>query len=96
MRPLSIAARLYLPIGLSTIALVAVIVAASIGSSEMVAAGHKLHDRGAIVVEETSRLALLFEEQEQLVGRAPGEIDRDLMTGYRAHFDDLSKGLSDD
>ena len=96
MRPLSIAARLYLLIGLSTIALAAVIAAALTGSSEMVAAGHKLHDRGAVVVEETSRLALLFEEQEQLVGRAPGEIDRDLMRRYRARFNDLSKELSEE
>jgi hypothetical protein len=51
MRPLSIAARLYLLIGLSTIALVVVIVAALEGSSEMVAAGHKLHDRGAVLIE---------------------------------------------
>ena len=47
MRQLSIAARLYLVIGLSTLALLAVIGAALLGSGEMVAAGRKLHDRGA-------------------------------------------------
>ena len=96
MRPLSIAARLYLLIGLSTIALMVVIVAALEGSSKMVAGGHKLHDRGVVLVEETSRLALLFEEQEQLVGRAPSEIDLNLMRGDRARFDDLSKQLADE
>jgi PAS domain S-box-containing protein len=96
MRPLSIAARLYLLIALSTIALVVVIVAALEGSGKMVAAGHKLHDRGVVIVEETSRLALLFEDQQQLVGRAPGEIDRNLMRGYRARFDNLSKQLFDE
>jgi PAS domain S-box-containing protein len=91
---LSIAARLYLLVGLSTLALGLVIGTALLGSSEMVAAGHSLHDRGAVVVEETSRLALLFEEQEQVVRRAPAEIDLNRLKEYRTRFDELSEKLS--
>jgi PAS domain S-box-containing protein len=95
VRPLSIAARLYLVIGLSTIALITVIGAALVGSGEMVTAGHNLHDRGAVAIKETSRLSFLFEEQEQLVTRAPAEIDRDRIRKYRARFDDIGPELSD-
>jgi PAS domain S-box-containing protein len=91
---LSIATRLYLLIGLSTLALGVVIGTALLGSSEMVAAGHNLHDRGAVVVEETSRLALLFEEQEQVVSRASAEIDLNRLREFRTRFDELSEELS--
>ena len=94
MQRLSIATRLYLLIGLSTLALGAVIGTALLGSSEMVAAGHSLHDRGAVVVEETSRLALLFEEQEQVVSRASAEIDLNRLKEFRTRFDELSEELS--
>jgi hypothetical protein len=60
----------------------------------MVAAGHSLHDRGAVVVEETSRLALLFEEQEQVVSRASAEIDLNRLKEFRTRFDELSEELS--
>jgi len=96
MRQLTIATRLYLLIGLSTLTLVTVIAAALVGSGEMVTAGRNLHDQGAVVIQKVSRLALLFEEQEQLVGRAPAEIDRERLRQYRARFDRLSEELSDD
>jgi hypothetical protein len=93
MQRLSIAARLYLLVGLSTLALGVVISAALLGSSEMVAAGHILHDRGAVVVEETSRLFLLFDEQEQIVSRALAEIDLNRLKEFRTRFDEVSEEL---
>jgi HAMP domain-containing protein len=94
VQKLTVAARLYLLIGLSTLALMVVIGATLVGSSKMLAAGRNLHDRGALAIEQTSRLALLFEEQEQLVGRAPADIDRKRLKQYRTRFDDLSEELS--
>ena len=55
---LSIVARLYLLLGLATLALFLVIGASVIGSGRMAEAGRLLHARGALGVEEASHLAL--------------------------------------
>jgi PAS domain S-box-containing protein len=95
VKRLSIAARLYLLIGLSTLALLAVIGGTLVGSGKIVAAGRSLYNEGALAIEQTSRLALLFEEQEEIIARASAEVDRDRIDGYRARFDEVDKKLSD-
>jgi hypothetical protein len=72
---LTVAARLYLVIGLAILGLLLVIAAAIVGSGRMVDAGERLHLRGVSGTEEASRLALLFEHQRGLVSRAPAETD---------------------
>jgi PAS domain S-box-containing protein len=91
---LTVASRLYLPIGLSTLALLMIVGATLVGSGKMLSAGRSLYDQGVLAIEQTSRLALLFEEQEQLVGRAPADIDRNRIAQYRARFEYLSEKLS--
>jgi HAMP domain-containing protein len=91
---LTVASRLYLPIGLSTLALLMIVGATLVGSSKMLSAGRSLYDQGVLAIEQTSRLALLFEEQEQLVARAPADIDRNRIGQYRARFEYLSEKLS--
>jgi PAS domain S-box-containing protein len=95
VQQLSIATRLYLLIGLSTLALTAVIAVALLGSGEMVDAGQTLHNRGAIAIKEISRITLLFKAQQQLVSRATAGIDRDRLQEYRTRFDQVSQKLSD-
>ena len=86
----TIAARLYVLIGVSTLALAMVVAAAVSGSGRMVSAGERLHERGVSGVEEASRLALLFERQVGLVSRAPAEIELTHQQSYRSAFDSLS------
>jgi methyl-accepting chemotaxis protein len=83
---LSIVARLYLLLGLATLALSLVIGASVLGSSRMADAGRLLHDRGALGIEEASHLALLFERQRGFVSRAPAETELDRQKEYRASF----------
>ena len=87
---LTIRAQLYLLIGVATVALLLVIVAAVTGSGRMVAAGERLHVRVVVGVEEAARLALLFERQVGFVNRAPAEVDLERQRDYRAEFEDLS------
>jgi methyl-accepting chemotaxis protein len=90
---LSIVARLYVLLGLATLALFLVIGASVIGSSRMAEAGRTLHDQGALGIEEASRLALLYERQRGYVSRAPAETEIDRQKDYRAHFVSLSAEL---
>jgi signal transduction histidine kinase len=90
---LSIVARLYLVLGLASLALFLVIGAAFIGSSHMVEAGRLIHEQGARGIEEASHLALLFERQRGLVSRTPAETDLDRQKDYRARFVTLSGEL---
>jgi methyl-accepting chemotaxis protein len=90
---LSIVARLYLLLGLATLALFLVIGASVIGSSRMAEAGRTLHDQGAVGIEEASRLALLYERQRGYVSRAPAETEIDRQKDYRAHFVALNAEL---
>jgi methyl-accepting chemotaxis protein len=90
---LSIVARLYLLLGLATLALFLVIGASIIGSGRMAEAGRLLHDRGALGIEEASHLALLFERQRGFVSRAPAETEVDRQKRYRADFVALSAEL---
>jgi methyl-accepting chemotaxis protein len=83
---LSIVMRLYLLLGLATLALFLVIGASVIGSSRMAEAGRLLHDRGALGIEEASHLALLFERQRGFVSRAPAETELERQQKYRAGF----------
>jgi methyl-accepting chemotaxis protein len=83
---LSIVARLYLLLGLATLALFLVIGASVIGSGRMAEAGRLLHDRGALGIEEASHLVLLFERQPGFVSRAPAETEIDRQKKYRAGF----------
>jgi methyl-accepting chemotaxis protein len=83
---LSIVARLYLLLGLATLALFLVIGASVIGSGRMAEAGRLLHDRGALGIEEASHLALLFERQRGFVSRAPAETELERQQKYRAGF----------
>jgi len=83
---LSIAARLYLLLGLATFALFLVIGASVVGSGRMAEAGRLLHDRGALGIEEASHVALLFERQRGFVSRAPAETELDRQKKYRAGF----------
>jgi methyl-accepting chemotaxis protein len=92
---LSIVARLYLLLGLATLALFLVIGASVISASRMVDAGRALHDRGAIGIEGASHLALLFERQRGYVSRAPAETELDRQKQYRASFTALSAELDD-
>ncbi|MBV8564215.1 MAG: EAL domain-containing protein [Methylobacteriaceae bacterium] len=89
IRP-TIAARLYLLIGVATFALLFVIAAAVFVSGRMVEAGEELHRDGVAGVQEASRLALLFERQRALASRAPAEIELQRQQVYRAAFDSLS------
>ena len=68
---LTVAARLYLLIGLAAFALLVVIAAVIVGSGRMVGAGERLHARGVSGIEQAYRLALLFDQQRGLVSRAP-------------------------
>jgi methyl-accepting chemotaxis protein len=90
---LSIVARLYLLLGLATLALVLVIGASVIGSSRMAEAGRTLHDQGAVGIEEASRLALQYERQRGYVSRAPAETEIDRQKEYRAHFLSLNEQI---
>jgi methyl-accepting chemotaxis protein len=90
---LSIVARLYLVLGLATLALFLVISAAFTGSSRMVEAGRLIHEQGARGIEEASHLALLFERQRGLVSRTPAETDLDRQKDYRARFVTLTGEL---
>jgi methyl-accepting chemotaxis protein len=90
---LSIVARLYLLLGLATVALFLVIGASVIGSGRMAEAGRLLHDRGALGIEEASHLALLFERQRGFVSRAPAETEVDRQKRYRSDFVALSAEL---
>src|SRR5215475_11802640 len=90
MRRQTVAARLYLLIGLAVAALLLVIAAAVVGSGDMVAAGERLHERGVQGLDEASRLAILFERQRGLVSRAPAETDLERQKAYRAEFEKLN------
>src|SRR5215475_11415176 len=90
MRRQTVAARLYLLIGLAVAALLLVIAAAVVGSGDMVAAGERLHERGVQGLDEAFRLAVLFERQRGLVSRAPAETDLERQQAYRATFDSLN------
>jgi hypothetical protein len=94
MRP-TIAARLYLLVGIATLALLLVVAAAAIGAGRMAAAGERLHQRGVEGVQQASRLALLFERQRGLVSRAPAETDLQLQRAYRAEFDLLNTEIDE-
>jgi methyl-accepting chemotaxis protein len=90
---LSIVTRLHLLLVLATFALLLVIGASVMGASRMVDAGRILHDQGALGIEESSRLALLFERQRGYVSRAPAETEVDRQMDYRARFLALSAEL---
>jgi methyl-accepting chemotaxis protein len=90
---LSIVARLYLLLGLATLALFLVIGASVIGSGRMVEAGRLLHGRGALGIQEASHLALLYERQLGFVSRAPAETELDRQKQYRAGFVALNAEL---
>jgi len=85
----SVAVRLYLLIGLATLALLVVIAACVLGSGRMAEVGTSLHERGVQGLVEASQLAELFERQRSLVSRSPAETDLDRQRSYRAAFDDL-------
>jgi diguanylate cyclase (GGDEF)-like protein/PAS domain S-box-containing protein len=87
---LTIAARLYVVIGVSTFALMIVIAAAVYGTGRMVSAGERLHERVVAGVEEASELAVLLERQVGLASRTPAEVDLKHQQSYRAAFDGLS------
>jgi methyl-accepting chemotaxis protein len=90
---LSIVARLHLLLGLATFALLLVIGVSVIGAGRMVEAGRILHDQGALGIEESSRLTLLFERQRAYVSRAPAETELERQKDYRAHFVALSADI---
>jgi len=88
---LTVAARLYLLIGLAIVAVSLVIGATIVGSGRMVAVGERLHDRGVKGVDEAFRLAILFERQRGFASRAPAETDLERQQAYRAAFDGLNE-----
>ena len=90
---LTVAARLYLLMGVAILGLLLVIAAAIVGSGRMIDAGQHLHQRGVSGTEEASRLALLFERQRGLVSRTPAELDLRHIQTYRAMFEAINSEI---
>ena len=93
-----IALKLVGLVGLAVVALAVSATAGLLALNSLAKAGQGIYDRGVVAVSTISDIALAVEAQSALVGRAPSELNLEVVTRFKNDFDargnDVGKRLA--
>jgi methyl-accepting chemotaxis protein len=73
-------------VGLAVLALALSAVASVIGLNGLVGGGQRIYERGVVGIATVSSVSLAIEAQSALVGRAPSELNLEMVQKYKAEF----------
>jgi methyl-accepting chemotaxis protein len=73
-------------VGLAVVALALSAVSSVIGLNGLVSGGQRIYERGVVGIETVSGVSLAIEAQSALVGRAPSELNLEMVQKYKAEF----------
>ena len=82
-----IALKLVALVGLAVVALAVSATAGLLALNSLARAGQGIYDRGVVAVSTISDIALAVEAQSALVGRAPSELNLEVVTRFKTDFD---------
>ena len=84
--------------GLAVVALALSAVASVMGLNGLVGGGQRIYERGVVGIATVSGVSLAIEAQSALVGRAPSELNLEMVQKYQAEFarrsGDIDAGLA--